>query len=88
MTTTWIRATEVRPGERVKVPRGGSHAYHATRDDAERDDAPFRRVLRVRAGAWFADGTPYADAGETSVWFESGSFHMLPAEARVLREQA
>lgn len=87
MATEWIRADQVSAGDLVRVPYGSSRAYHASRDDAERDDGmPFRCVARTEQGAWFADGTP-ADlaSGETSFWFKDGGFHLLPRDGRVLR---
>jgi hypothetical protein len=77
MPTDWIPIHEVRPGDQIKVPGGSSWARWSSRGQAERSEAPFRRIARVIVG-W--EGT-----SRIRLCFEDGYACQMPREARVLR---
>ena len=77
-TTDWIPIHDVRPGDHVKVPRGSRRVW-ASREDAERHDAPFRTVECVEPDA--------EGAGTVAIWFADGVRGCYPTEAHVLRRQ-
>jgi hypothetical protein len=76
-TQEWISVSDVRPGDRVRVPGGSSWSVWASRRQAEAFDAPFRTVERAFVG-W--EGT-----SRIRLCFEDGYACQMPREARVLR---
>jgi hypothetical protein len=81
MTTTndtrWVRVGAVRVGDRIRVPGFSSWAEWASREDAERSEQAFRRVVEIEPG-W--EGT-----SRTRFVFESGGACQLPPDSFVLR---
>jgi hypothetical protein len=78
MPTQWIPISEVRPGDRVKVPGYSSWSVWACRADAETSRQPFREVAE-RIDGWerpdlirliFGDGSACQSLPEALVLLE------------------